>query len=86
MTWTFQCTKRKRIIRLIGFEELGNDDAFDTAALELRLSMCGTHKSPNSGMKQPLIILAHRRDTKDDTWKYSADCIYDIISEPAPTE
>lgn len=27
--------------RLIGFEELGNDDAFETATLELRLSMCG---------------------------------------------
>ena len=27
--------------RLIGFEELGNNDAFETAALELRLSMCG---------------------------------------------
>jgi len=27
--------------RLIGFEELGNDDAFTTAALELRLSQSG---------------------------------------------
>jgi len=27
--------------RLIGFEELGNDDAFDTVTLELRLSMSG---------------------------------------------
>lgn len=27
--------------RLIGFEEIGNDDAFETATLELRLSMCG---------------------------------------------
>jgi hypothetical protein len=26
--------------RIIGFEELGNDDTFTTATLELRLSMC----------------------------------------------
>jgi hypothetical protein len=31
------------MFRLIGFEEIGNDDAFDTATLELRLSMCGMH-------------------------------------------
>lgn len=29
--------------RLIGFEELGNSDTFDTAVLELRLSVCGMH-------------------------------------------
>ena len=29
------------VCRLVGFEELGNNDAFDTAALELRLSMSG---------------------------------------------
>ena len=28
-------------IRLIGFEELGNDDSFTTSALELRLSQSG---------------------------------------------
>jgi hypothetical protein len=33
------------ISRLVGFEELGNEDVFDTATLELRLSMCGEHKS-----------------------------------------
>ena len=27
--------------RLIGFEELGNSDGFETAALELRLQMSG---------------------------------------------
>ncbi|KII95058.1 hypothetical protein PLICRDRAFT_128487 [Plicaturopsis crispa FD-325 SS-3] len=27
--------------RMVGFEELGNNDAFDTATLELRLAMCG---------------------------------------------
>lgn len=27
--------------RLIGFEELGNNDAFETAVLELRLSQSG---------------------------------------------
>lgn len=29
-------------VRLIGFEELGNDDAFTTATLELRLAQSGT--------------------------------------------
>lgn len=29
------------ITSLVGFEELGNNDAFTTAALELRLSVCG---------------------------------------------
>ena len=28
-------------LRLIGFEELGNSDGFETAALELRLQMSG---------------------------------------------
>ncbi len=33
---------RKEMPRLIGFEELGNEDAFDTAVLELRLFQSGT--------------------------------------------
>ncbi|KAF8897653.1 thioredoxin-like protein [Infundibulicybe gibba] len=33
--------------RLIGFEELGNEDVFPTAALELRLSMCGVIQKSN---------------------------------------
>ncbi|TRM67683.1 thioredoxin-like protein [Schizophyllum amplum] len=36
--------------RLVGFEELGNNDAFDTAALELRLSMTGVLQKPGSGL------------------------------------
>ena len=32
--------------RLIGFEELGNSDGFETAALELRLQMSGEFISP----------------------------------------
>jgi len=35
--------------RLIGFEELGNDDVFDTATLELRLSMCGVIQKATPG-------------------------------------
>ena len=61
--------------RLIGFEELGNDDAFDTATLELRLSLCGTHKLQNIGVAQPLIFHSHRRDTEDDSRRYSAECL-----------
>ena len=71
---------------MIGFEELGNDDAFDTATLELRLSMCGTHDYETLGVEQPLIFHMLRRDTEDDSWRYSSDCIYDHIAEPAPTE
>ncbi|KAF9464434.1 GTPase inhibitor, partial [Collybia nuda] len=38
--------------RLIGFEELGNNDAFDTAVLELRLSVCGViQKSTGNGLE-----------------------------------
>jgi hypothetical protein len=42
------CEFARGIFRLIGFEELGHDDAFDTATLELRLSMCGEQLSPIS--------------------------------------
>ena len=31
----------------MGFEELGNNDAFTTAALELRLSVCGMSSTLN---------------------------------------
>ncbi|KAJ7507941.1 thioredoxin-like protein [Mycena galericulata] len=33
--------------RLIGFEELGNNDAFDTAVLELRLAVSGVIQKPS---------------------------------------
>ncbi|PAV20931.1 gtpase inhibitor [Pyrrhoderma noxium] len=38
--------------RLIGFEDLGNSDGFETAALELRLQMCGVIDKP--GVSQPV--------------------------------
>ncbi len=31
----------KNFLRLVGFEELGNNDSFDTAVLELRLLNAG---------------------------------------------
>ncbi|KAF9519525.1 hypothetical protein BS47DRAFT_1336960, partial [Hydnum rufescens UP504] len=34
--------------RLIGFEEIGNDDSFTTSALELRLSQSGVISAPQS--------------------------------------
>jgi len=34
--------------RLVGFEDLGNQDAFDTATLQLRLQMSGVLKNSES--------------------------------------
>ena len=35
------CRFQSDVLSLIGFEDLGNSDGFETAALELRLQMCG---------------------------------------------
>ncbi|KAF8165235.1 thioredoxin-like protein [Crassisporium funariophilum] len=53
--------------RLIGFEELGNNDAFDTAILELRLSSCGViQKSSSSKTLEPLFQVSSRRSQRDN--------------------
>lgn len=60
--------------RLIGFEELGNDDSFTTAALELRLSQSGVISLPQSS--KPSILRGQQsrgiRDGQDDEddWGY----------------
>ena len=45
------------LYRLVGFEELGNVDSFDTAVLELRLSQCG--KSTNFLTRRDLHLIVH---------------------------
>jgi hypothetical protein len=35
------CIPHQDVVRIIGFEELGNSDQFETATLELRLSLSG---------------------------------------------
>ncbi|KAF7977461.1 hypothetical protein HWV62_3645 [Athelia sp. TMB] len=58
--------------RLIGFEELGGGDAFETATLELRLSMCGViQKTAPGGTVQTVFMtssrpLQARKDDDDD--------------------
>jgi thiol-disulfide isomerase/thioredoxin len=52
--------------RLVGFEELGNNDAFDTAVLELRLSSCGVIKKSSSSTTRPLFQVSHSRQNKGD--------------------
>ncbi|GLB33928.1 putative NTP binding protein [Lyophyllum shimeji] len=53
--------------RLIGFEQLGNSDKFDTAVLELRLSQCGViQKTGNKFNVEPLYKVASRRNADDE--------------------
>ncbi|KAF8076518.1 thioredoxin-like protein [Lyophyllum atratum] len=53
--------------RLIGFEQLGNSDKFDTAVLELRLSLCGViQKTGNKFNVEPVYKVASRRNDDDD--------------------
>jgi len=54
--------------RLIGFEELGNNDAFDTATLELRLSICGVIEkaAPGSTIQTVFGTSSRSSRTRDD--------------------
>ncbi|KAG6831145.1 hypothetical protein H0H92_012570 [Tricholoma furcatifolium] len=55
--------------RLIGFEQLGNSDKFDTAVLELRLSMCDViQKAGNKFSIDPVysVVSAQKNDDDDD--------------------
>jgi len=52
--------------RLVGFEELGNSDAFDTAVLELRLSSCGVIQNSSSSTIQPLFRSRQLQNDGDD--------------------
>jgi len=57
--------------RLVGFEDLGNSDAFETAALELRLSMIGVIQKTVGGHMQTLYNVSsgrpytHRNDPEE---------------------
>jgi len=50
--------------RLIGFEELGNDDTFDTAALESRLSMCGVIQKTTPGSTVQTVFATSSRSLR----------------------
>ncbi|KAL1747688.1 thioredoxin-like protein [Schizophyllum fasciatum] len=52
--------------RLVGFEELGNNDTFDTAALELRLSMSGVLKKPGSGLDPVFKVSSSKSQDNED--------------------
>ncbi|KAJ3515444.1 hypothetical protein NLJ89_g1751 [Agrocybe chaxingu] len=52
--------------RLIGFEELGNQDGFETAALELRLQQSGVISKGNPNALQPLFKVSSSRQQNDD--------------------
>ncbi|KAL1761029.1 thioredoxin-like protein [Schizophyllum commune] len=58
--------------RLVGFEELGNNDAFDTAALELRLSMSGVLKKPGSGL-DPVFKVSSSSKNQDNEDEFDLD-------------
>ncbi|KAF5390718.1 hypothetical protein D9757_002680 [Collybiopsis confluens] len=53
--------------RLIGFEELGNNDAFTTAALELRLSVCGVIHKPAGNVMDPIYSISSRHRRNEDS-------------------
>jgi len=52
--------------RLVGFEELGNSDAFDTAVLELRLSSCGVIQKSSSSATRSLFQVSRPRQKDGD--------------------
>ncbi|PPR07207.1 hypothetical protein CVT26_012640 [Gymnopilus dilepis] len=58
--------------RLVGFEEVGNTDSFNTAVLELRLSQSGALQRSLQSNLEPLFKVAStqriRSDTKDDVF------------------
>ncbi|KIM46070.1 hypothetical protein M413DRAFT_441134 [Hebeloma cylindrosporum] len=58
--------------RLVGFEELGNQDSFNTAILELRLSQSGVIQKSSGSNLDPLFKVSSRRAKED------ADEIFDL--------
>ncbi|GJJ07477.1 hypothetical protein Clacol_001679 [Clathrus columnatus] len=54
--------------RLVGFEELGNQDGFDTATLQLRLQMSGvlTNSESKFGLTSGSTIRTSNREHSDD--------------------
>lgn len=54
--------------RLIGFEELGNDDSFDTAVLELRLLNAGAIERPSGNAFDPVYKVASASGGDDEVF------------------
>ncbi|KAG2013531.1 hypothetical protein CC2G_010430 [Coprinopsis cinerea AmutBmut pab1-1] len=52
--------------RLIGFEELGNNDSFDTATLELRLKTSGVLQGANPNRLDPVFRVSSQKKDDDD--------------------
>ncbi|KAF8914016.1 hypothetical protein CPB84DRAFT_1758166 [Gymnopilus junonius] len=52
--------------RLIGFEELGNNDSFNTAVLELRLSQSGVLQRSVQSTLEPLFKVSSSRRLQKD--------------------
>jgi len=53
--------------RLVGFEELGNEDSFNTAVLELRLSQSGViQKTTGSNLDTIFKVSSHRGKEEGD--------------------
>ncbi|KAF9534202.1 thioredoxin-like protein [Crepidotus variabilis] len=52
--------------RLVGFEELGNEDGFDTAVLELRLTQCGVISKQADSSLRPLFKVSSSGNSGDD--------------------
>ncbi|KAF9076792.1 thioredoxin-like protein [Rhodocollybia butyracea] len=52
--------------RLVGFEELRNNDAFTTAALELRLSVCGVIQKPSGNVMDSIYTVSSQGHNEDD--------------------
>ncbi|KAF8205109.1 thioredoxin-like protein [Pholiota molesta] len=52
--------------RLVGFEELGNEDSFNTAVLELRLAQSGVLLKQQGTVLDPVYKVASRRQNDDN--------------------
>ncbi|KAF9569318.1 thioredoxin-like protein, partial [Agrocybe pediades] len=59
--------------RLVGFEELGNEDNFNTAILELRLSQSGVIKKGNGNTLQPLFKVSSSKQSQRDDDVFDLD-------------
>ncbi|KIK68008.1 hypothetical protein GYMLUDRAFT_803974 [Collybiopsis luxurians FD-317 M1] len=52
--------------RLIGFDELGNNDTFTTATLELRLSVCGVIQQATGNIMDPIYTVSSGNRRNED--------------------
>jgi len=54
--------------KLIGFEQLGNSDKFNTAVLELRLSVCGVIQKSGNSFQAYKVAPQQERDDEGDVF------------------